>query len=65
MQEIKNYVEVVLNNERQAMLTQIIDDSDSYYEQYTIYPLYEKKTCKNCYCLVSNVKNSRFTFGQS
>jgi len=26
------------------MLTQIIDDNDGYYDQYTIYPLYEKKS---------------------
>jgi len=54
MQEIKNNVEVVSSNERQAMLTQIIDNNDSYYEQHTIYPLYEKKhvklllTCIKC-----------------
>jgi len=34
MQEARNNVETVLNNEHQAMLTQI-DNSDSYYEQYT------------------------------
>lgn len=43
MQETKNNVEAtILNNQSEAMLTQIIDDKDSYYEQYTIYPLYEK-----------------------
>jgi len=26
------------------MLTQNIDDIDGYYDQYTIYPLYEKKS---------------------
>jgi len=46
MQETRNNVEAVSNNEHKAMLTQIIDDSNSYYEQYTIYPLYEKKDVK-------------------
>jgi len=45
MQETRNNAEAVLNNERQAMLTHI-DNSDSYYEQYTIYSLYEKKHVK-------------------
>jgi len=55
MQETKNNVEAVLNNERQAMLTQI-DNSDSYYEQYTIYPLYEKKACKTATALYQMLK---------
>jgi len=42
MQETRNNVEAVSNNEHKAMLTQITDDSDSYYEQYIIYPLYKK-----------------------
>jgi len=42
IKETKNNVEAILNNHHKAMLTQIIDDSDSYYDQYTIYPLYEK-----------------------
>jgi len=31
MQETENNVEALLNNERQATLTQITDDSDDYY----------------------------------
>jgi len=46
------------------MLTQIINDSDSYYEQYIIYPLYEKKHVKLLPPYI-NVKNSRLTLGQS
>jgi len=46
MQETRNNVETISNNEHKAMLTQIIDDNDSYYEQYIIYPLYEKKHVK-------------------
>jgi len=34
--ETKNNVEVILNNQHKAMLTQIINDSDGYYDQYTI-----------------------------
>jgi hypothetical protein len=30
-------------NQHEALLTQIINENDGYYEQYTIYPLYEKK----------------------
>jgi len=37
------------------MLTQI-DNSDSYYEQYTIYPLYEKKACKTATALYQMLK---------
>lgn len=55
MQEIKNPVEVALNHQRKAMLTQK-DDNDSYYEQYTIYPLYEKKIKQNYICIISNVQ---------
>jgi len=55
MQETRNNVEAVLNNERQAMLTQI-DNSDSYYEQYTIYPLYKKKACKTATVLYQMLK---------
>jgi len=43
IQEIKSHVDVTLNDQSEAMLTQK-DENDSYYEQYTIYPLYEKKT---------------------
>jgi len=43
IKETKNNVETILINQHEAMLTQIIDDSDDYYDQYTIYPLYEKK----------------------
>jgi len=43
IEKIKNNVETMLNNQHNAMLTQIIDDSDDYYDQYIIYPLYEKK----------------------
>jgi len=42
MQDIKDHVEVTLDKHHEAMLTQK-DEDDSYYEQYTIYPLYEKK----------------------
>jgi len=38
------------------MLTQIIDDNDIYYEQYTIYPLYEKKACKTATALYQMLK---------
>jgi len=44
IKETKNNVETILNNHHKAMLTQIIDDNDDYYDQYTIYPLYEKKS---------------------
>jgi len=61
MQDIKDHVEVTLDECHEAMLTQKNED-DSYYEQYTISSvLYEKKS--NCNCLISNVKNSEFTFG--
>lgn len=56
MQGVRNNVEAVAENERQAMLTQITDDSDSYYEQYTIYPLYEKKVCKTATALYQMLK---------
>jgi len=53
MQEIKNNAETtILNN--QAMLTQITDDS--YYEQYTIYPLYEKKSRESATALYQMLK---------
>jgi len=47
IKETKNNVEAILNNQHEAMLTQIIDDNDGYYDQYTIYPLYEKKNHMN------------------
>jgi len=42
IQEIKSLANVTLNDQSEAMLTQK-NENDSYYEQYTIYPLYEKK----------------------
>ncbi|XP_018361467.1 PREDICTED: uncharacterized protein LOC108760158 [Trachymyrmex cornetzi] len=46
MQETENN-EAILNDKCQAMLTQIDESDDSYYDQYTIYPLYEKKSHKS------------------
>jgi len=54
MRETENNVEIIVNNE--AMLTQIKDDNDSYYEQYTIYPLYEKKSHKSATALYQMLK---------
>ena len=54
MQEITDHVEVTLH-QREAMLTQK-DESDSYYEQYTIYPLYEKKENKTATALYQMLK---------
>jgi len=45
IKETKNNVKAILNNQHKAML--IIDDSDGYYDQYTIYPLYEKISHKS------------------
>jgi len=42
IQEIKSLADVTLNDQSEAMLTQK-DENDSYYEQYTIYLLHEKK----------------------
>jgi len=44
IQGTKNFGDAVFN-QHIAMLTQVInDENDGYYEQYTIYPLYEKRT---------------------
>ncbi|XP_077272806.1 uncharacterized protein LOC143903224 [Temnothorax americanus] len=58
MEETKNNnVDATSNNQREAMLTQILDESqDSYYEQYTIYPLYEKKSCQSATALYQMLK---------
>jgi len=58
MQDTRNNVEAISNKERQAMLTQIIDANDSYYEQYTIYPPYEKRTYKTTTALYQMLKIS-------
>lgn len=50
MRQMKD--EDVLNNQSEAMLTQVIDDDSSYYEQYTIYPLYEKNQIKLQLCYI-------------
>jgi len=53
IQEIKN----VAFEQHEAMLTQVINhENDDYYEQYTIYPLYEKKIKLRRLCI--NVKSS-------
>jgi len=54
--ETKNGVENILDNQHKAMLTQVTDEKDGYYEEYTIYPLYEKKANKT-YRIVPNVKS--------
>jgi len=54
MQELKDDVEVTLH-QREAMLTQK-EENDSYYEQYTIYPLYEKKENKTAIALYQMLK---------
>ena len=57
MQETKNNAEaIVLNLQGDAMLTQVTDDKESYYEQYTIYPLYEKKTRESANALYQMLK---------
>jgi len=38
------------------MLTEIKDDNDSYYEQYTVYPLYEKKSHQSATALYQTLK---------
>ncbi|XP_067206958.1 uncharacterized protein [Linepithema humile] len=44
-------------NQHEAMLTQVInDENDGYYEQYTIYPLYEKRTNKTATALYQMLK---------
>ena len=45
MQKTENN-ETVLNDKYQAMLTQTDESDDSYYDHYTIYPLYEKSHMK-------------------
>ncbi|KYM96060.1 hypothetical protein ALC62_13287 [Cyphomyrmex costatus] len=56
IQAIENN-EAVVNNKSQAMLTQIDENDDSgYYEQYTIYPLYEKKSHKSATDLYQMLK---------
>ncbi|XP_071582385.1 uncharacterized protein [Temnothorax nylanderi] len=53
----ENNVNATLNNERKAMLTQVLEENnDDYYEQYTIYPLYEKKLCKTDTALYQMLK---------
>lgn len=46
IEKTENNEEVTVKNQQKDMLTQIIDENDGYYEQYTIYPLYEKKEIK-------------------
>ncbi|KAL6420061.1 hypothetical protein ACFW04_011918 [Cataglyphis niger] len=57
MKEIKNemMIEVALGQQK-AMLIQVTDENDGYYEQYTIYPLYEKKTNKTASTLYQMLK---------
>jgi len=54
MQETENNIEAIVNKE--AMLTEIKNDKDSYYEQYTIYPLYEKKSRQSVTALYQMLK---------
>ena len=51
-------VEHVVPDQPQALLTQVTDNkkNDNYYEQYTIYPLYEKKSNKTATALYQMVK---------
>lgn len=46
IKDTKHDVEITLDGQRKAMITQVTDGNDGYYEQYTIYPLYEKKANK-------------------
>ncbi|KMQ84905.1 dna repair and recombination protein mitochondrial, partial [Lasius niger] len=55
--ETNNNVEAILQDQQKAMLTQVIhDENDDYYEQYTIYPLYEKKANKSATALYQMLK---------
>ncbi|XP_029162230.1 uncharacterized protein LOC114933816, partial [Nylanderia fulva] len=54
IEEIKNDM---LEGQRKAMLTQVTNaENDGYYEQYTIYPLYEKKANKTATALYQMLK---------
>ncbi|XP_029160319.1 serrate RNA effector molecule homolog, partial [Nylanderia fulva] len=54
IEEIKNDM---LEGRRKAMLTQVTNaENDGYYEQYTIYPLYEKKANKTATALYQMLK---------
>jgi len=55
VEELKNDVEVILEGKQKSMLTQITD-KDNYYDQYTIYPLYEKKANKTSTALYQMLK---------
>ncbi|XP_067209109.1 uncharacterized protein [Linepithema humile] len=55
MQGTKNLKDAALN-QHEAMLTQVIDETDGYYEQYTIYPLYEKRENKTATALYQMLK---------
>ena len=57
IQEIENLEDVALD-QRQALLTQVVDDDEnnSYNEQYTIYPLYEKKRNETATALYQMLK---------
>ncbi|KAL6421584.1 hypothetical protein ACFW04_014313 [Cataglyphis niger] len=41
-----NIIEIILEDQQKAMLTQVTDERDGYYEQYTIYLLHKKKANK-------------------
>lgn len=58
MQEITGDAEVTLH-QRDAMLTQK-DENDSYYEQYTVHLLYEKKENKTATALYQILKIQAF-----
>jgi len=60
IQGTKNLGDAVFN-QHVAMLTQVInDENDGYYEQYTIYPLYEKRTNKTATVLYQMLKVQDF-----
>ncbi|KMQ87674.1 craniofacial development protein 2-like protein [Lasius niger] len=56
IEEIKIDKEVILEGQQKAILTQVTDENDGYYEQYTIYPLYEKKANKTSTALYQMLK---------
>src|SRR5580765_2088899 len=56
IEEIKIGKEVILESQQKAILTQVTDENDGYYEQYTIYPLYEKKANKTSTALYQMLK---------
>jgi len=43
IKKIKDDEKTILKNKKKAMLTQISNENNDYYEQYTIYPLYEMR----------------------